>query len=82
MRHVQKCISNVLTTRDDFSLIVLADRRYRTKSYTDYLPGWMRDQLSVHNSDLSTDLIMQQAIGFYKTMAQPANETECIMEIL
>jgi hypothetical protein len=42
----------------------------------------MREQLSVHNSDLSTDLIVQQAIGFYKAMAQPANETECIMEIL
>lgn len=71
MRCVQKCISGVIRDKDDFGLVILADKRYKTKGYARLLPLWMSDRLSLANSDLSTDLIVQMATLFFKNMAQP-----------
>jgi DNA excision repair protein ERCC-2 len=71
MRQVQKCVGRVLNSKHDFSLVLLADKRYKTKEYAKLLPQWMYNYLTQTNSDLSTDLIVQQSIGFFKDMAQP-----------
>ena len=61
MRCVQKCISVVSRDSNDSGLVILADKRYKTKGYARLLPLWMGSQLTPMNADLSTDLIVQMA---------------------
>jgi DNA excision repair protein ERCC-2 len=43
MRCVQKCVSGIIRSKDDFGLIILADKRYKTKGYAKLLPHWMTE---------------------------------------
>jgi DNA excision repair protein ERCC-2 len=69
MRHAAQCLGRVLRGKDDYGLMVLADRRFGRKRAQ--LPKWINQALLDADTNLSTDMAVSSARRFLKTMAQP-----------
>ncbi|KOS19810.1 DNA repair helicase RAD3 [Escovopsis weberi] len=69
MRHAAQCLGRVLRGKDDYGVMVLADRRFQKKR--PQLPKWINQGLSDADVNLSTDMAVSSARRFLKTMAQP-----------
>ncbi|KAH3680743.1 hypothetical protein WICMUC_000177 [Wickerhamomyces mucosus] len=71
MRHAAQCLGRVLRGKDDYGIMVLADRRFSRKK--NQLPKWIAQGLSDADTNLSTDMSIANAKQFLRTMAQPSN---------
>ncbi|KAK3343951.1 hypothetical protein B0T25DRAFT_555689 [Lasiosphaeria hispida] len=69
MRHAAQCLGRVLRGKDDYGLMVLADRRFQKKRVQ--LPKWINQALLDSDTNLSTDMAVSSARRFLKSMAQP-----------
>ncbi|UKZ79297.1 hypothetical protein TrVFT333_007047 [Trichoderma virens FT-333] len=69
MRHAAQCLGRVLRGKDDYGVMVLADRRFQKKRTQ--LPKWINQGLQDADTNLSTDMAVSSARRFLKTMAQP-----------
>jgi DNA excision repair protein ERCC-2 len=69
MRHAAQCLGRVLRGKDDYGVMVLADRRFARKR--NQLPKWIAQGLSDSDASLSTDMAVASAKAFLKSMAQP-----------
>ncbi len=71
MRHAAQCLGRVLRGKDDYGLMVLADRRFQKKRTQ--LPKWINQALPDADADanLSTDMAVSSARRFLRIMAQP-----------
>lgn len=74
MRHAAQCLGRVLRGKDDYGVMVLADRRFQKK--TGQLPRWIAQALSDADSNLSTDMAAVNANKFLKDMAQPIRASD------
>ncbi|ODV96692.1 hypothetical protein PACTADRAFT_65138 [Pachysolen tannophilus NRRL Y-2460] len=71
MRHAAQCLGRVLRGKDDYGVMVLADRRFARKK--NQLPKWIAQALSDADTNLSTDMAIASAKKFLRTMAQPTD---------
>ncbi|VUG20157.1 RAD3 [Brettanomyces bruxellensis] len=71
MRHAAQCLGRVLRGKDDYGVMVLADRRFLRKR--SQLPKWIAQGLLDANVNLSTDMAIAAAKKFLRTAAQPLN---------
>ena len=69
MRHGAQCLGRVLRGKDDYGVMVLADRRFQKKRTQ--LPKWISQALLESETNLSTDMAVSTAKSFLRTMAQP-----------
>ena len=69
MRHAAQCLGRVLRGKDDYGIMVLADRRFQKKRIQ--LPKWINQALLESDTALSTDMAVAGAKKFLRTMAQP-----------
>ena len=69
MRHAAQCLGRVLRGKDDYGVMVLADRRYQKKRTQ--LPKWISQAMLESETNLSTDMSVATAKNFLRTMAQP-----------
>ncbi|PGG97585.1 DNA repair helicase rad15 [Helicocarpus griseus UAMH5409] len=69
MRHAAQCLGRVLRGKDDYGVMVLADRRFQKKRTQ--LPKWISQALLESETNLSTDMSVATAKSFLRTMAQP-----------
>ncbi|KAK9436752.1 hypothetical protein VB005_11567 [Metarhizium brunneum] len=69
MRHAAQCLGRVLRGKDDYGIMVLADRRFQKKRVQ--LPKWINQGLLDVDTNLSTDMAVSSARRFLRTMAQP-----------
>ncbi|KAI9786289.1 MAG: DNA-dependent ATPase of the nucleotide excision repair factor 4 complex [Peltula sp. TS41687] len=69
MRHAAQCLGRVLRGKDDYGIMVLADRRFQKKR--PQLPKWINQALLDSDTNLSTDMAVASAKKFLRTMAQP-----------
>ncbi|EQL03450.1 DNA repair helicase RAD3 [Ophiocordyceps sinensis CO18] len=69
MRHAAQCLGRVLRGKDDYGIMVLADRRFQKKRAQ--LPKWINQGLLEADVNLSTDMAVSSARRFLRTMAQP-----------
>ncbi|KAH0537718.1 DNA-dependent ATPase of the nucleotide excision repair factor 4 complex [Glutinoglossum americanum] len=69
MRHAAQCLGRVLRGKDDYGIMVLADRRFQKKRTQ--LPKWIQQALLDSDTNLSTDMAVASAKKFLRTMAQP-----------
>lgn len=78
MRHAAQCLGRVLRGKDDYGIMILADRRFQKKRVQ--LPKWINQGLLEADVNLSTDMAVSNARRFLRTMAQPflAKEQEGI----
>lgn len=71
MRHAAQCLGRVLRGKDDYGVMVLADRRFSRKR--SQLPKWIAQGLSDADLNLSTDMAISNTKQFLRTMAQPTD---------
>ncbi|CAL9732848.1 general transcription and DNA repair factor IIH helicase subunit XPD [Monosporozyma unispora] len=71
MRHAAQCLGRVLRGKDDYGVMVLADRRFSRKR--SQLPKWIAQGLSDADMNLSTDMAISNTKQFLRTMAQPTD---------
>lgn len=69
MRHAAQCLGRVLRGKDDYGIMVLADKRFGKKRTQ--LPKWINGAVMESNTNLSTDMAVAVAKKFLRTMAQP-----------
>ncbi|KAK2810086.1 DNA-dependent ATPase of the nucleotide excision repair factor 4 complex [Emmonsiellopsis sp. PD_5] len=69
MRHAAQCLGRVLRGKDDYGVMVLADRRFQKKR--NQLPKWIGQAMLESETNLSTDMAVATAKSFLRTMAQP-----------
>ncbi|KAK9471702.1 uncharacterized protein V1510DRAFT_419386 [Dipodascopsis tothii] len=71
MRHAAQCLGRVLRGKDDYGIMVLADKRFSKKR--GQLPKWINQALMDADINLSTDMAVAAAKKFLRTMAQPSD---------
>lgn len=69
MRHAAQCLGRVLRGKDDYGVMVLADRRFQKKR--GQLPRWINDEILEGQTGLSTDAAVGMAKKFMRSIAQP-----------
>ncbi|TGO10444.1 hypothetical protein BTUL_0135g00290 [Botrytis tulipae] len=69
MRHAAQCLGRVLRGKDDYGIMVLADRRFLKKRTQ--LPKWINQAILDSEVNLSTDMAVGSAKKFLRNMAQP-----------
>ena len=69
MRHAAQCLGRVLRGKDDYGIMVLADRRFQKKRAQ--LPKWINEAMHEADSNLSTDMSAIAAKRFLRDMARP-----------
>lgn len=69
MRHAAQCLGRVLRGKDDYGVMVLADRRFQKKRTQ--LPKWISQAILESETNLSTDMSVATAKNFLRSMAQP-----------
>ncbi|QSZ35912.1 hypothetical protein DSL72_007034 [Monilinia vaccinii-corymbosi] len=69
MRHAAQCLGRVLRGKDDYGIMVLADRRFLKKR--SQLPKWINQAILDSEVNLSTDMAVGSAKKFLRNMAQP-----------
>ena len=74
MRHAAQCLGRVLRGKDDYGIMVLADRRFARKKAQ--LPKWIAQAIMDSDVNLSTDMAVASAKKFLRTLAQPANHAD------
>ncbi|EMR11069.1 DNA repair helicase rad15 [Pneumocystis murina B123] len=73
MRHAAQCLGRVLRGKDDYGVMVLADKRFSRADKRNKLPKWIQEYITGGTSNLSTDMSLAFAEKFLKAMAQPFN---------
>ncbi|GMM34555.1 TFIIH/NER complex ATP-dependent 5'-3' DNA helicase subunit [Saccharomycopsis crataegensis] len=74
MRHAAQCLGRVLRGKEDYGIMVLADRRFQFK--IDQLPKWIAQNVAKSDLNLSIDIAIASAKQFLRTLAQPLNEKD------
>ncbi|KAI1002823.1 General transcription and DNA repair factor IIH helicase subunit [Podosphaera aphanis] len=74
MRHAAQCLGRVLRGKDDYGIMVLADRRFLKKR--NQLPKWINQALLDSEVNLSTDMAVGTAKKFLRNMSQPFKTTD------
>ena len=69
MRHAAQCLGRVLRGKDDYGIMVLADRRFQKKRTQ--LPRWIAEEILEGQTGLSTDAAVGMAKKFLRSIAQP-----------
>jgi DNA excision repair protein ERCC-2 len=74
MRHAAQCLGRVLRGKDDYGIMVLADRRFAKKR--SQLPRWINEAILDADVNLSTDMAVAAAKKFLRTLAQPMDPAD------
>ncbi|KAJ1643956.1 TFIIH/NER complex ATP-dependent 5'-3' DNA helicase subunit [Dispira simplex] len=76
MRHAAQCVGRVLRGKNDYGLMVFADKRYARKDKREKLPRWIVQFMNDATLNLSTDMAITIARKFLRTLAQPPEENQ------
>jgi len=71
LRHASQCIGRVIRHKNDYGIMVLADKRYNRADKRTKLPGWIQNYLTEDRLNLSTDTAVAICKKFLLEMAQP-----------
>ena len=74
MRSAAQCIGRVLRTKQDYGLMILADRRYSSHGKRDKLPAWIAQRIKPGNVDLSVDVLGQIGRHWFREMGHEIGE--------
>jgi DNA excision repair protein ERCC-2 len=75
-RTAAQCLGRVLRGKDDYGVMVLADRRFARADKRDKLPKWITEAMSEACVNCSTDMAVAMAKKFLRTIAQPGPSGE------
>ncbi|CAK1366707.1 DNA repair helicase rad15 [Cercospora beticola] len=69
MRHCAQCLGRVLRGKDDYGIMVMADKRFGKKRTQ--LPKWIANELMESDANMSVDQAVAAARKFLKQMSKP-----------
>lgn len=69
MRHAAQCLGRVLRGKDDYGIMVLADRRFQKRR--SQLPKWIAQAMGDADMNQSVDMAVSAAKRFLRMLAQP-----------
>lgn len=70
-RTAAQCLGRVLRGKDDYGVMILADRRFGRADKRDKLPKWITEAMNEACMNCSSDMAVAMAKKFLRTMAQP-----------
>ena len=68
MRQCSQCLGRVIRKKNDYGLMILADKRFVHSDKREKLPKWIRNYIEPHNINISTDQAVYKARLFFKEM--------------
>lgn len=71
MRHAAQCVGRVLRGKTDYGLMIFADKRFAKADKRNKLPKWIGQYIKEPDTNLSTDMAINQSKKFLREMAQP-----------
>ncbi|KAH9874086.1 DNA-dependent ATPase of the nucleotide excision repair factor 4 complex [Plenodomus lingam] len=74
MRHAAQCLGRVIRGKDDYGIMVLADKRFNKKQ--SQLPKWIQHGLDAKSTKLSIDQAVSTAKAFLRDMSVPWSRAE------
>jgi DNA excision repair protein ERCC-2 len=74
MRHAAQCLGRVIRGKDDYGIMVLADKRFNKK--VTQLPKWIQQGLEQKSTKLSIDQAVGNAKSFLRDMSRPWSRKE------
>jgi DNA excision repair protein ERCC-2 len=74
MRHAAQCLGRVIRGKDDYGIMVLADKRFNKR--VTQLPKWIQQGLDAKSTKLSIDQAVGAAKNFLKEMSSPWTRAE------
>jgi len=74
MRHAAQCLGRVIRGKDDYGIMVLADKRFNKKQ--SQLPKWIQQGLDGKTTKLSIDQAVSSAKAFLRDMSVPWSRAE------
>src|ERR1700733_11786322 len=69
MRHAAQCLGRVLRGKEDYGIMVMADRRFQKKR--NQLPKWIAQALPDADTNLSVDQAIALSKSFLRDMSKP-----------
>lgn len=76
IRLASRCLSKILSSKSDYSLVLFADKRYQDESFMVNIPNWLRQNISKNQVDRSVDDAIEQAKAFFLKMSQPFKHSQ------
>lgn len=70
MRQCAQCVGRVIRKKNDYGLMVFADKRYAHVDKRDKLPKWIKNYIESQNISISTDQALYKARAFFKDMGE------------
>lgn len=76
MRQTAQCAGRVIRNKNDYGVVVLADKRYVRADKKNKLPQWILDMMPDSHIDLDTQAALSVSRMYLRAMAQPLGESE------
>ena len=76
LRQAAQCCGRVIRSKNDYALMVFADKRFASVSKRSKLPPWITQFLEDRHMNLATDECLAACNTFLKRMSQPCPEHE------
>lgn len=71
MRHAAQCVGRALRGKNDYGVMIFADKRFARADKKGKLPKWIQEYLKDSLCNLSTEEAVQVTKKFLRNMAQP-----------
>ena len=71
MRAASQCVGRLLRSKNDYGIVIMADKRYSNPKSRVQLPSWISQFLDKSDISLSIDDVIGQTQQFLREMAQP-----------
>ena len=71
LRQAAQCVRRVIRSKQDYALMVFADKRFNFTGKREKLPPWVKQFLTDNYLNLSTDMAVEYGRRFLREMAQP-----------
>jgi len=70
MRQCAQCVGRVIRKKNDYGLMVFADKRYAHADKREKLPKWIRTFIDTHNIGINSEQALYKGRGFFKDMGE------------
>lgn len=71
MRQAAQCAGRVIRNKNDYGIVVFADKRFARAKLRSKLPKWIAQFLNRESLDLDTGSVMMEVRAFLLDMSQP-----------
>ena len=71
MRAASQCVGRLLRSKNDYGIVIMADKRYAREQLRDQLPHWIKQFIDENKVTTTIEQAIEQTRSFLLQMAQP-----------